>query len=293
MNIKNITEEDVWNNIPYREEDSHKGTYGKLLIAAGSYKYRGAAALAAEGALRSGCGIVTLASIEPVFNSIQARLPECICFPCSINEAGGIAPENYNALYEELSNGYTCLLMGPGMGNTDDTCSIVLSLVSSARCSVVLDADALNACSSLPELPHPAEGSLIITPHPGEMARLTGTDIPYVKAHREELSLSYAAEHNCIVVLKEHRTLIAFPDGALWRNTTGCSGLARGGSGDILAGMIGSLTAQNIPPEYAALCGVWLHGEAADRYAAEHSLTGMLPHDIFRSLQDIYLENGR
>ncbi len=193
----------------------------------------------------------------------------------------------------ELGNGYTCLLMGPGMGNTAGTREIVTSVVTAAHCTAVLDADALNACASSDDLPHPAEGSLIITPHPGEMARLTGTDIPYVKAHREEIALSYARSHSCIVVLKEHRTLIATPEGSLYSNHTGCSGLARGGSGDILAGMIGSLAAQSLSAEDAAVCGVWLHGYAADRCAADRSLTGMLPHDIFEALGLIYLENDR
>ncbi len=351
--VREIHAEDVWARMPFRKEDSHKGTYGKLLMVAGSLRYRGAAALCAEGALRSGCGIVTLASTEPVFLSTQPRLPEAICLPCRADSAGGIAAGNYDQLSAELANGYTALLMGPGMGNTGSTRQLVTGLVESASCPVLLDADALNACApdplqksgaagesavgpagsvnapaaslpdaaanpasqslppvaagsksqSLPDaaspaasdfrLPHPSGAPLVITPHPGEMARLTGLSIAEVKARREELALAFAQQQDCIVILKEHRTLIAVPDGSLWRNTTGGSGLARGGSGDILAGMIGAFLAQGMDPADASLCSVWLHGAAADRCAAARSLTGMLPHDIFHALQQLFLENSR
>ncbi len=306
--IRNITEEDVWARMPYRTEDSHKGTYGKLLMAAGSLRYRGAAALCAEGALRSGCGIVTLASTEPVFLSTQPRLPEAICLPCRADSTGGIAAGNADELALELSRGYTALLMGPGMGNTADTRQLVRELAGAASCPVILDADALNACAAAPlqtigaedapespdfRLPHPEGAPLVITPHPGEMARLTSLSVPEVKARREALALEFAAVQDCIVILKEHRTLIASPDGSLWRNTTGGSGLARGGSGDILAGMIGSFLAQGMDPLDASICAVWLHGAAADRCASEKSLTGMLPHDIFNALQQMFLEHDR
>lgn len=289
--IKLITAEEVWKRVPIRPEDSHKGTFGKLLITAGSYRYRGAAALSTEGALRTGCGIVTLASTEPVFAGIQPRLPEAICLPCTADDAGGISADNFDQLKKELDNQYSCLLMGPGMGNTDSTRRLVTRLTQSAGCAVVLDADGLNACAA--DLPHPVGRPLVITPHPGEMARLTGLSIAQVKADRESLAVEFARQHDCVVVLKEHRTLVAGPDGSLWRNTSGCSGLARGGSGDILAGMIGSFLAQHMDPLDAALCGVWLHGAASERCAAEGSLTAMLPHDIFAALGRMFLEQGR
>lgn len=312
--IPGITAEDVWKRMPLRKEDSHKGTYGKLLMVSGSLRYRGAAALCAEGALRSGCGIVTLAGTEPVFLSTQPRLPECICLPCRADSAGGIAAGNLDELAEELDNGYTALLMGPGMGNTESTRQVVTGLVGAASCPVILDADALNACAPAGDsktsarpagdltsqtppaafrLPHPQAAPLVITPHPGEMARLTGLSIAEVKARREEIASTFAREQNCVVILKEHRTLIAGPDGSLRRNTTGGSGLARGGSGDILAGMIGSFLAQGMDPVDASICAVWLHGAAADRCAAKNSLTGMLPHDLFSELGQLFLENRR
>lgn len=355
--IKEITQDAVWQRMPMRIQDSHKGTYGKLLCVAGSSRYRGAAALTAEGALRGGCGIVTLASVEPVFASIQPRLPECILLSCLPDEKGGISEANAESLKAELSNDYAALLMGPGMGNTPDTGSLVRMLTQNAECTVILDADALNAltlpvaemsasndmkksqissalkqqilsdsqkqrssdsekqCPSDPEkqrlekqsffnsekqrrpscsLPSPLSGhQLIITPHPGEMARLCGCSIADIKANREEIALSFAEENNCIVVLKEHRTLIASPNGQLWRNTSGNSGLARGGSGDILAGMMASFAAQGMKPVDAAICAVWLHGAAAERCSRRKSETIMLPHDIFEDLGQMFLENDR
>lgn len=319
LNVKEITPDIVWQRMPVRIQDSHKGTYGKLLCVAGSSRYRGAAALTAEGALRGGCGIVTLASVEPVFASIQPRLPECILLSCTPDAKGGIAENNGDSLRSELSNDYAALLMGPGMGNTRDTGKLVRHLVQDADCTVILDADALNALmlpdleepisdpekmrsASLPKkqrrlsccLPSPAPGhQLIITPHPGEMARLCGCSIADIKADREEIALTFAEENDCIVVLKDHRTLIASPTGQLWRNTSGNSGLARGGSGDILAGMMASFAAQGMKPLDAAICAVWLHGAAAQRCSLRKSETVMLPHDIFEDLGLMFLEHDR
>lgn len=335
--IREITARDVWERVPERVQDSHKGTYGKLLCIAGSSRYRGAAALTVEGALRSGCGIVTLATVEPVFASVQPRLPEAILIACEADTTGGISRNSLDRLLQEREQDYAALLLGPGMGNTPDTAALVRGLVTGADCTVLLDADALNALSLEPSsrpagktsvetapeehgsrmdipgsrssvrkdpqdtlekpeirLPQPAAGRrIIITPHPGEMARLCGLTIPQLKQNRERIALQYARENNCIVVLKEHRTLIATPEGRLWKNTSGNSGLARGGSGDILAGMTGALAAQGMSPEDAALCAVWLHGAAAEHCSARKSETGMLPHDLFDDLGQLFLKNGR
>lgn len=326
--IIDVTDEIVWEFMPHRIEDSHKGTYGKLLCAAGSTRYRGAAALCTEGALRAGCGIVTLASVEPVYASVQPRLPECVFLPCRASESGCISSEMAPELIHELGHGYTALLMGPGLGNTLDTVSLVRDLVTASTCAVVLDADALNALA--PTLSHPIDPSrdpaynlytqqdkkadstcgttsykvpgwpqhnnpfpMVITPHPGEMARLLDISVAEVKASKEKTALCFARDNNCVVVLKDHRTIIANPRGRIWRNSTGNSGLARGGSGDILTGMIGSFLALGMDPSEAAVCAVWLHGAAADRCAQRCSETGMLPHDIFDDLKAILLENGR
>lgn len=326
--IIDITEEMVWSYMPHRIEESHKGTYGKLLCVAGNNRFRGAAALAVEGALRTGCGIIALASVENVFHSIQSRLPECILHPCKMSDNGSISEEMAESLSAELQNDYTALMMGPGMGNNPDTVRLVRHLVSSAPCGVVLDADALNALSPLfshpiersqdpaynaytrsaadkklygeestfkiPDWPRPI-GSfpMIVTPHPGEMARLCNLTVAEVKANIEQVAVRFAMDNKCVTILKDHRTIIASPMGRIWRNVSGNSGLARGGSGDILAGMIGSFLALGMDATEAAICAVWLHGAAADRCADKLSKTGMLPHDIFPYLQEMLRENGR
>ena len=290
--MREITEKEVWSRIPLREEDSHKGVFGKVLIVAGSRKYRGAAALAAEGALRTGAGITVLASVEEIYAGIQGRMPEAICLPCSPNAAGSISSSNTSMLINELSQDYTALLMGPGMVNCPDTRDLVRSVVPAAGCDVVLDADALNVCAQS-GLPAPSSGHhLIITPHPGEMARLTGQSISEIKADPEKTAVKFAAANRCVVVLKQHRTIVAGPDGQRWINTSGNSGLARGGSGDILAGMMVSMVAQGMNPVDAAICSVWLHGRAAERCSQRRSETVMLPHDLFKELGEMYLEQG-
>lgn len=290
--MREITEKEVWSRIPLREEDSHKGVFGKVLIVAGSRKYRGAAALATEGTLRTGAGVTVLASVEEIYAGIQSRMPEAICFPCAANASGSISSSNSSLLINELSQGYTALLMGPGMVNCPDTRELVRSVVPAAGCDVVLDADALNACAQT-GLPAPSSGRhLIITPHPGEMTRLTGMSIEEIKKDPEKTALDFAAANRCVVVLKQHRTIVAGPDGETWINTSGNSGLARGGSGDILAGMMASLAAQGMPPVDAAICAVWLHGKAAERCSERWSETVMLPHDLFRALGKMFREQG-
>ena len=293
--MEQLCEEFVFSCIPTRVQESHKGSYGHLLAVAGSRRYRGAASLTAEGALRTGAGIVTLASVEPVLAAVTARLPECCLLPCQENEAGGISAGARDDLSRALEKA-TVLLMGPGLGNTVDTRALVRRLVGEARGTVVLDADALNAAAALlaegEPIPRPA-GSLILTPHPGEMSRLTGLSAAEIAADPAGIAARYAERWECTLVLKGHRTLIAAPDGRMWQNTTGNAGLSRGGSGDVLAGMVSGLSACGLPAPEAAACAVWLHGAAADRTADRLGQYGMLPHDLLTDLGQIFAEHYR
>lgn len=294
-----ITSEFVWHNIPPRPRDSHKGSFGTVLAVAGSAYYRGAALLAAEGALRTGAGIVTLASVEPVLAAAVARLPECCLCPCVAGAEGGISPESIPQLQRQKA---TVLLLGPGLGGTAqstgraaETRTLVQKLLPGFAGSAVLDADGLNAAADLlqtEKMPHP-QGELILTPHPGEMARLTGHSAAEINADREGMALRYAKAWNAVVVLKGAHTVIAGPDGRCAVNPTGNPGLSRGGSGDVLAGMTSALLACGLPAFEAAACAVYLHGAAADRAAALHGETGMLPHDLLDALGTLFAENGR
>ena len=166
-------------------------------------------------------------------------------------------------------------------------------MLEATKGTFVLDAGGLSAIGTAVEALTPCAGRLVVTPHPGEMARLAGISVAQVLQMPADVALGFARKTGAVTVLKGHRTLVATPDGRLYRNTTGNAGLARGGSGDILAGMVAGLAAQGLSPEAAAVCGVWLHGAAADVCAARHSMQGMLPEDILQGLCAVFLENGR
>ena len=295
-----ITSEFVWSHIPERKSNSNKGSYGAVLAVAGSACYRGAAALTVEGALRTGAGIVTLASVEPVLAAVSARLPECCLCPCEPGAEGGISPQSIPRILRQKA---TTLLIGPGLGylpprpsRTTSPRTPMKKLLTSPSSSAVLDADGLNAAASLmnagEDLPHPS-GELILTPHPGEMSRLTGLSVEAVQSDREGVARRYAAQWNAVVVLKGAGTVVAAPDGRCFVNPTGNPGLARGGSGDVLAGMTAALLACGLPACDAAACAVWLHGAAADRAATVRGEYGMLPQDIFPQLGRMFAEKNR
>ena len=287
---REITRELVQKLLPKRKADSNKGSYGSVLAAAGSMAYRGAAALCTEGALRGGAGLVYLASVEPVIQLVLSRTPECCACGCRTAANGGIHPQDADALRRWFAEKNAVLLAGPGLGEgAADVCKALLGK-NTPWAGTVLDADALNALAAGKvkcELP----ANSIITPHPGEAARLLGLTVPEVQADREGAALRLAEKYRCVAVLKGNGTLIAEPGGTVWRNDTGNAGLARGGSGDILAGLTAGLLAaglkQGQTPEDAAICAVWLHGKAADLCAKRRSMTAMLPTDIFADLGEI------
>ena len=300
-----ITAEFVWSHIPKRPRESNKGSFGAVLAVAGSACYRGAASLTVEGALRTGAGIVTLASVEPVLAAVSARLPECCLCPCEPGAEGGISPQSIPPMTTPRTLRLTATggLRGRGVGfvalrpaRAAETRTLVKKLLTGFSGSAVLDADGLNAAASLmnagEELPRPVK-ELILTPHPGEMSRLTGLSVEAVQADREGVARRYAAQWNAVVVLKGARTVVAAPDGRVCVNPTGNPGLARGGSGDVLAGMMSALLACGLSACEAAACAVWLHGAAADRAARQKGEYGMLPQDIFAHLGQMFAENDR
>jgi len=279
--------------IPPRPEDSHKGTFGKLVNVAGSTRYRGAAILSTLGALRCGVGLVTLCSTEAVCAAVSAHAPEAILLPLAQNDIGTLDGTLPLTALTECLEAANAVVFGCGLGNNLHTARLLEHVLKNTTCPVVLDADGINAVAGNIHVLKEAKAPLLLTPHPGEMARLAGCDIPQVEADREGMALGFAQRHNVTVVLKGHRTLIASPDGTLTVNETGNSGLAKGGSGDLLAGMIGSLLAQGLAPHQAAAVGVFLHGMAADRTAKRLSRTAMLPSDVLEDLAGIFLEQGR
>lgn len=291
--MEKITREYVLRCLPRRAEDANKGSFGTVAAFAGSSAYRGAAALAAEGALRGGAGLVFLATVPDAMQLALMRTPECCVLPCRADADGWLCPDDVRTAAARFAPGKAVLLAGPGLG---DGAGRVLSILLGGDFvwkGCLLDADALNALASgtaggvsLPE-------NTVLTPHPGEMARLTGLTVAQVQDDRPGIARRYAQEHRCILVLKGSGTIVAAPDGTLLKNTTGNPGLSRGGSGDVLAGMIAGLSACGLPPAEAAACGVWLHGAAADETARKRGQYGMLPHDLFDSLGQLFAAAGR
>lgn len=272
---------------PKRDPSSHKGTYGKLTILAGSANYRGAAALCTEAALRSGAGVTTLASVPETIDAVSAKLYEPVYLPLPKNGQGTLSSDALPLLLKQAESA-SALLIGCGLGQSDDVTEVVKALLQTVSCPVVLDADGLNAIASCIDILRTAKCRIIITPHLGEMSRLCGKFIPELQADPAGAARAFAEEHGVVVALKDADTVVAVPDGTLYLNTTGNAGMARGGSGDVLAGMIAAFVCQGIPTGQATACGVYLHGAAGDLAAASGSMLGMLPSDLIRVLPKLY-----
>ena len=279
-----LTEEDmVFSSIRRRPRFSNKGTFGKLLCITGSASFPGAAVLSALGALRSGAGITTVATTEKVAAMIAPRIPEATFLPLPENEDGTLSAGAKEKLLPFLEK-VDAVLIGCGLGRGKDIEEIVEFVLENATGTVVLDADGINAAARNPEILKKAENIPIITPHIGEMARFCGISIPETVGNRIALASRTAIEYGAIVVLKDATTVIAEPNGDIYFNSTGNPGLSKGGSGDCLAGMIASFAAQGYIETACAVCGVYLHGLAADRAAKELSEYGMLPSDLLQEL---------
>lgn len=293
MEIISVTEQMIWDRLKPRQPDSNKGTYGKLLILAGSAHYRGAASLAALGALRCGTGIVTIASTERVIASAAAKLYECTYLPLPETPDGSAQFAWEQKDWQNALERAAVCLAGCGMTSCPDTEKWVDSLLRHASCRLILDADALNALQKAPSSLTVAKKTPIITPHVGEMARLTGYSIPEIKQSPAKIARETAEKLHAVTVLKDSVTHIAIPSGPLYRNTTGNAGLAKGGSGDVLAGIISALAAQGLSAEDAAVCGVWLHGKAADCLSEKKGQYAMLPSELPDALCDVFAKNRR
>jgi NAD(P)H-hydrate epimerase len=247
--------------LPKRPADSHKGSFGHVLVVAGSRGMSGAAILTASAALRGGAGLVTLAVPEPVQPPAAAANPCYMTVGLPYDDHGQIAPAAEPLLFPAAAKS-TVLAIGPGLGQGPGVTRVVIDLLSRANRPCVLDADGLNAVARALES-FRRRDPLVITPHPGEFARLTGTTVAAVQADREGHAVRFAGQRGLIVVLKGHQTIVT--DGQrLYRNHTGNPGMATGGTGDVLTGLIAALVAQKLDAFAAAQLGVYLHGLAGD-----------------------------
>jgi NAD(P)H-hydrate epimerase len=270
-----------------RASDSHKGDYGRVLIVAGSRGKTGAAHLAATGALRSGAGLVTVATPGSCLDIVAALGAEYMTEP--LDEAmNGLDPDGIDRLLDVARD---VIAIGPGLGQAEATRAFIKQLVDQATTPLVIDADGLNAFTDDPDRLSGRDGrDVIITPHPGEMARLVGMSIEEVQASRLEVARNFAVGHHVYVVLKGHRTLIATPDERVFINPTGNPGMATGGTGDVLTGMIAAWLGQLLDAEAACRLAVYLHGMAGDLAEADDGEVAMIASDLAAHIGDAIME---
>ena len=272
--------------LPPRKADGHKGTFGKVLVIGGAVGYTGAPYLTATAAVRSGCGLVFLGVPETIWSVEAAKCTSAMPFP--LPDTKGLLSENALQKIEEKLDGCDVLALGPGLGRSAEITALVCGLLEKTEKPVVLDADGINALAGHIDVLDQRRGRVtILTPHDGEFARLGG-DLR--SGDRLGAARSFAGDHGCCLVLKGHRTLIAAPAGNVLVNTTGNSGLAKGGSGDVLTGIIASLLAQGASPIRAAGLGVWLHGRAGDIAAEKLTPYAMTPEDVIAALPEAFFE---
>jgi len=291
-----------------RAREANKGSYGHVLVIGGSLGKAGAAAMAGFAALRSGAGLSTVATPKSTLATVAGFHPELMTEPLAETKGGTISLRALRSGLDALLEGKT-LAIGPGISRNSETAEFVRAIVTRGDQSsvvrsvvksvvnIVVDADALNAFEGTADKLNGHGRTVVITPHPGEMSRLTGLSIPEIQANRLEVARDFAREHELIVVLKGHRTLIAAPDGTVWVNPTGNPGMATGGTGDVLTGMVAGLIAQHLPdaqhPQHAleaTALAVYLHGLAGDLASASLGENSLVATDVVRFLPQAFAE---
>ena len=286
------TDREIADLLPNKPYNAHKGTSGNTLLAMGSRKMPGAAVMAARGALNSGAGLVSLAFPDAAYNAVAPQLPECLLVPLQSDSNGGFDAAN-KAYFAACCNSFKSIAFGCGAAQEQGAEECLLTLLENYNGKLLIDADGINILSRHIDVLNRTNAQLLLTPHPGEMSRLTGKSIADINANREETAREFAVKHRCTVLLKGANTVIATPDGTVYINPTGNPGMARGGSGDLLTGVIAALLAQGLSATDAARAGAYLHGASGDIAAARYTeyaatiarITECLPYAFARLLQ--------
>lgn len=277
MKRKYLDQATVTSLLPQRDPWGHKGDFGKLLLLCGSVGYTGAAALAAKAAVRSGAGLVFLGVPQAIYAIEAVKLDEPVVFPLPDHQ-GKLSAAALPEILSRLEQADACLI-GPGLGISEDVTQVVTAVLREAVCPVILDADGITAIKAHKDILRERVNPTIITPHDGEFLRLGGV----LEGDRGDCAVKLAAELGVILLLKGHRTVIT--DGhTVYENTTGNPGMATGGSGDVLSGLLAALLGQGIAPLEAAACAAWLHGAAGDLCAQTIGQYGMTPSDMVQTL---------
>ena len=272
-----------------RPDDSNKGTLGSLLCICGSYGMAGAAIMAGKAALSCGIGLLKIAVPKSIYPVCATNILESVYYPLEETSNGVISSKNTDFLLEMCEKS-SAVVIGCGLSVCDDTKNLVQSVITNCEKPLVIDADALNCICNKPEILKNLKAPAIITPHPGEMARLLHSTPKTVNSNRENTAIDFAKKFGVVTVLKGAGTIIASPDGEVYINHTGNSGMATGGSGDVLSGIIGSLLAQGAAPINAAAAGVFLHGTIGDLAAEKLGKISMLPTDMIDMIPTAYLK---
>jgi NAD(P)H-hydrate epimerase len=283
-----LNEESIRPLLRRRDRQAHKGHFGHCLVIAGSTGKTGAAALSANSAVRAGSGLVTLAVAESLHNILETKTTEVMTVPLPDSNSGHVSSSAYPAI-ERLLPGMDALALGPGLGRHPGTTALVQTIVESVALPMVIDADGLNALADdISILRRKKSATTILTPHPGEMARLLGASVPDVEADRILVAREFARNFGVYLVLKGSRTIIASPTGTTAVNGSGNPGMASGGMGDVLTGIIVSLLGQRYPAWDACRLGVFIHGYAADLVAEEKGEIGICASDVKEMLPYAY-----
>jgi hydroxyethylthiazole kinase-like uncharacterized protein yjeF len=283
MQVSLLDKHAVRKMLPVRQPDAHKGSQGHLLVVAGSLGKSGAAVLASHAALRAGAGLVTLAVPSSLNIAMESCLTEVMTLPVAEHPPAVIAAAAAPELCQFLHKA-SALVLGPGLGTHPETVSLVHTLLQHAAVPVVLDADGLNSLVNHLDVLQRCSAPVILTPHPGETARLLGTDTQAVQTQRLEIAQAFVERYQVYFVLKGARTVVYAPDGRRWVNPTGNAAMATAGTGDVLAGTLGALLCQGLEPLQAALGGVFLHGLAGDRVRDRLGLHGLIASDVLEEL---------
>ena len=269
-------------SFPKRLRNSHKGTYGTSLIIAGSYGMAGALMLCSKAALRSGVGIAKCVICKSIYPAFTSYLPEAVCIPTAETENGTLDCKFIDI--KSLTKGCSALLFGPGIKTDESTLKILRDILKNSNIPTVIDADGINLIAKNIELLKESKVPLVLTPHPAEMARLCCVSVDEVENNRINIAKEFAVKYNCHLVLKGANTIVATPNGEISVNMCGNPSMAKGGSGDVLAGVIVSLLAQRLETSFAIKSAVYLHSHAGDKAYAKRGIHSVLPSDIIEEL---------
>ena len=279
--------EEVIAKFPKRDPSAHKGDFGHVLVIAGSMGYTGAAYLASQAATLSGSGLVTLAIARSLYEVMAVKLTEVMVRPFFETKDYSLSLLAEKELSNFAMESCNSIAIGPGISRNKETQSLVRNLVTKVTKPITLDADGINAFVGHLDMLKAAKSRLVLTPHPGEMSRLLGKDVEELQKNRKDIALAFATEYNAVLVLKGQNTVVAAPSGEVYVNETGNTGMATGGTGDVLTGMIASFIGQGFDAFTASVLSVYFHGLAGDLAAREKGVLSLIATDILNKLPEV------